>query len=170
MGSWYTNPVVWIGAITALLIAGRVVFQIGQWKGKVDETQTAVKAFMDEIRNDVRKIHDRIDDIFGRLPPVEIRGESPLRLTDLGRKLSECLKASALADELVPSLRAHVAGKSPYEVQEFCFEYTAKEYQPEDDLEARIQMCAYENGVKRHQVLRVLVIELRDRLLSRQEG
>ena len=173
MGDWHTSPVVWIGAITAFVIAGRVVFLIGQWKGKVDEAQSAFKrtldAFMVEIRPEIRKIHDRIDDIFGRLPAVEIGGESPLHLTDLGLRISECLGAGALADELVPSLRTRVAGMSPYEVQEFCFEYTAKEYQPAANLEDRIRTCAYENGVKRHQVLRVLAIELRDRLLPRQE-
>ena len=94
MGDWHTNPVVWIGAITAFVIAGRVVFLIGQWKGKVDEAQSAFKRTLDafmveirselrEIRSELRKVHDRIDEIFGRLPAVEIGGEGPLHLTDL---------------------------------------------------------------------------------------
>ena len=181
MGDWRTSPVVWIGAITAFVIAGRVVFLIGQWKGKVDEAQSAFKRTLDafmveirselrEIRSELRKVHDRIDEIFGRLPAVEIGGEGPLRLTGLGLRISERLGAGALADELVPSLRARVAGMSPCEVQELCFEYTAEEYQPAANLEDRIRTCAYENGVKRHQVLRVLAIELRDRLLAETGG
>ena len=65
--------------------------------------------------------------------------------------------------------QSYTPGMSPCEVQELCFEYTTEEYQPAANLEDRIRMCAYENGVKRHQVLRVLAIELRDRMPPRQE-
>ena len=167
MGDWYTNPVVWISAITALVIVGRVVFLIGQWKGKVDEAQSAFKtsldSFMEEIRADIKRIFERIG-------PATATSGSPIRLTDLGRKISAHLDAGAIADSLVPQLRARVSGMQPYEVQELCFAYIRGDgYAPPDDVKALILQCAFDNGLKREQVLDVIAIELRDRLLPRQE-
>ena len=169
MGGWYTNPVVWIGAITALVIIGRVVFLIGQWKGKVDEAQSAFKttlvSFMEEIRAEVGRIHARIDDIFGSLPRTEIASGSPLTLTDLGRRISDCLNAKALAATIADSLRERARGRKPYQIQEMCFDYVKNDYDPPVEVVDAIGECAYEHGVKRDQVLNVLAVELRDKLL-----
>jgi hypothetical protein len=170
MGGWYTNPVVWIGAITALVIIGRVIFLIGQWKGKVDEAQSAFKttlaSFMEEIRAEAGRVHARIDDIFGRLPRAEITSGSPLTLTDLGRRISDCLNAKALAGTLADSLRERVRGRKPYQIHEMCFDYVKNDFDPPVEVVDAIGECAYEHGVKREQVLNVLAVELRDQLLS----
>ena len=92
MGDWCTNPVVWISAITALVMAGRAVFLIGQWKGKVDEAQSAFKttleSFMEEIRADIKRIFERIG-------PATATGGSPIGLIDSGRKISARLDPGA---------------------------------------------------------------------------
>ena len=167
MADWYDNPLVWIGAIAMIVALARLVFLFGQWKGKVDEAQstfkTALDAFMEEIRADIKEILERMG-------PAKSTGGSPITLTDLGRKISARLDAGAIADSLVPKIRARVSGMQPYEVQKPCFDYIrGGEFKPTDDVNALIMQCAFDNGLNRDQVLDVIAIELRDRLLSGQE-
>ena len=167
MADWYDNPLVWIGAIAMIVALARLVFLFGQWKGKVDEAQstfkTALDAFMEEIRADIKGI-------LARMGPATSTSGSPITLTDLGRKISERLDAGAIADSLVPKIRARVSGMQPYEIQELCFDYIrGSEFKPTDDVNALIMQCAFDNGLNRDQVLDVIAIELRDRLLPRQE-
>ena len=72
----------------------------------------------------------------------------------------------ALAQGLAPRLQAQIEGKTPYEIQEKCFDYVRHEYRPPDEVETRIKTCAYDHGIKRGQVLDVLAVELRDKLLA----
>ena len=55
--------------------------------------------------------------------------------------------------------------KSPYEIQEFCFQY-AKELDPTPEQKLALDKTAYENGVETSTVRRVLAIVLRDKLLQ----
>lgn len=167
MVDWSTNPLVWIGAITALIIIVGGLIRIGQWIGKVNEAQSTFKttldSFMEEIRTDIKRILERMG-------PATATSGSPIRLTDLGQKISELLDAGAIADSLVPQFRTRVSGMQPYEVQELCFEYIhGNEFTLSDDIEALVLQCAFDNGINRKQVLDVIAIELRDRLLPRQE-
>lgn len=57
----------------------------------------------------------------------------------------------------------------PHQIHDACFEYVDGELKPSSEMEAVIRSCAYENGVKREDVLEVMAIELRDRLLPEQE-
>ena len=171
MGEWYTNPVVWIGAITALVIVGRVVFLIGEWKGNVDNDRRDFKSFMEEIRTELSRIHSRIDDIFGKLGgPATVQTTSPITLTELGQSVSETLGASAWAEERAPRLLKRVADAGAYDIQVFAYQYVEDEFTPDPAMEATIKQCAYENGLRRKQVLDVLAIELRDRLLRLRRG
>ena len=166
MGEWYTNPVVWIGAITALVVVGRVVFLIGEWKGNVDNDRRDFKSFMNDIRTELSRIHSRIDDIFGKLGgPATVKTESPITLTDLGQTISEKLGAAAWAAEKAPVLAAQVAESGAYDIQTFAFEYVERDSTFDAATNAQIKQCAYENGLRRKQVLDVFAIELRNRLL-----
>ena len=172
---WYSNPVVWIGSLSLAAVVVGAIFSIGQWKGRldadrstlrkdIDSDRVTIRDFMAEIRADIKKI-------FERLPPplTTVAGVSPLRLTELGRKISARLTASAIADGLAPHLRERVAGLQPYEIQELCFAYIRDEYEPPDDLRTLILQCAFDNGIDREQVLNVIAIELRDQLLPPTE-
>ena len=163
MSEWYANPLVWIGVLSSSAVVTGVIFAIGQWKGKVDSDRSSFKrtldAFMSEIRVDIKRI-------FERLPPAPtVAGASPLRLTEPGREISDRLDASAIADNLVPELRERVADMQPYDIQELCYKYIRNEYEPPDDVKALILQYAFDNGIDREQVLDVIAIELRDRLL-----
>ena len=156
----------WIGAGAAALV------KLGMWIGGANKHMTAVEKhvegaqkhmsaverFMVEIRHDLRRLLHR----FG-----ESASEgSPLRLTELGRKISDTVDAPAWARETAKILRPRVEGKPPYEVQDACFSFVDDEFEPEDEFHAAIGMCAYELGIDDIQVLTVLAITLRDELLT----
>ena len=158
MKEFFTNiPLtVWVAFLLPLIGA---IFVLGQWKGKVDSDRASFKEFMKEVRNDIKEM-------LRRLPSHTLAGGSPLQLTNLGRSISERLGAAALAQDMAPLLQAQIKEKKPYEIQEKCFDYVRHEYEPPDEVESLIKTCAYDHGIDLGQVLDVLAVELRDKLLA----
>ena len=146
-------------AATVLIAVITLAFKIGDWRGHVDSDRDTFKKFITEVRDDIKEI-------LKRLPPDTVKGTSPLQLTELGESISEELKASDWAKGTAPLLIAQIRGKHPYEIQEFCLEYATKLFTPSEDLDRKIQTCAYQKGISKEQVLRVLAVELRDELLK----
>ena len=144
-----------------------------KWRADVDTDRDAFKTFMSSIRQEIDKIHShidkihsRIDDIFGKLGgPATLKNASPTMLTELGQSISETLGASDWAEDLAPRLLKRVADADAYDIQVFAFQYVEDEFTPTPWMEATIKQCAYENGLRRKQVINVLAIELRDQLL-----
>ena len=136
-----------------------------EWRAGVDTDRRDLKAFMTEIRAELSRIHSRIDDIFGKLGgPATVKTASPITLTDLGRSISETLEASAWAADRAEELSDRIANSPAYDIQELAFQYVER-YVPDNALEEKIKQCAYENGLRRKQVLDVLAMELRARPL-----
>ena len=152
MAGWLTNPLF-------LLVAASTLIGVGIWIGKVNEHRNTVHAFMVEIREDIKRI-------LGRLPSATVGGHSPLQLTELGQSISEALDAPRWAEGSARMLAVRAKGKLPFDIQDFCMRYVHHEFHPSADLEAKIKSCAYENGIDSKQVLDVLAIELRDKLLT----
>ena len=117
--------------------------------------------FMKEIRDDIKKIFDR-------LPPTLIVGSSPIKLTDLGKSISDEVGARKTAQQLSSKLIERAKDKNPYEIQDLCFNYIRDEYVPDIKLLKKLQVCAYENGVDIDKILDVLAVELRDVLLEKK--
>ena len=159
MNEWFANPLFLIAFLSLLSVAAGAIFAFGLWKGKVDSDRASFKEFMKEVRNDIKEI-------LRRLPSHTLAGGSPLRLTDLGKSISERLGAPALAQNLAPLLQERIEKKTPYEIQEMCFDYIRHEYKPPDEVESLIKTCASDNGVDRGQVVDVLAVGLRDKLLG----
>ncbi len=151
------------GTITSIAVAvialGTVLFVTGRWVGSVNEHRNIVKDTLAEIREDVKNILKRI-------PPSTVASESPLRLTDFGQDISEQLDAKTWARRTAAQLRNEVEGKQDFEVQEFCFDYVGTQFKPDDEQGRKVGKIAYEHGIDREQVLKVLTIELRDALLE----
>ena len=82
MNEWYTNPLFWIAFLSLLPMAAGALFAFGQWKGRVDSDRALFKGLMAEIRNDIKEI-------LRRLPSPTVAANSPLRLVDLGKSISE---------------------------------------------------------------------------------
>ena len=93
-----------------------------EWKGEVNTDRTHFKEFMQEIRK-------KIDQIFDRLPLTVSVGQSPIRLTDLGKVISKELDAPTWAGRLAIIVEDRVKGKEAYDIQEYCFEYVNEHLQ-----------------------------------------
>ena len=159
MNEWFANPLFWIAFLSLLSVAAGAIFAFGQWKEKVDSDRASFKEFMKEVRKNIKEI-------LRRLPSHTLAGGSPLRLTDVGKSISERLGAPALAQDLAPLLQERIERRTPYETKEMCFDYIRHEYKPLDEVESLIKTCAYDNVIDRGQVVDVLAVELRDRLLG----
>ena len=128
-----------------------------RWTTKIDTVVDGFSGFMAEIRDDIKQI-------FLRLPPVPVAGNSPLRLTDFGVKMAAHMNAKQWASNLAPSLRFNVSEKRAFEIDEFSRTYV--ETSLTDDMNERVSACGYEFGVDRDNVLKVLHVVLRDELLT----
>ena len=160
MSDWMAWPYMVPAGIAVLAL----VFGVGKWVGGVNSDRGSFNAFMKGVQDDLGSIRASIEKILHRLPPVTVAHSSPIALTDLGRKVSRELDAPGWARRTAPKLVAGIEGQDRYAIQETCFEYVGGKL--DADMEARVRSCAYENGLDREQVVRVLAVELRDRLLD----
>ena len=149
---WVVNPL-GIATIIGMLIGA------GVWIGSVNTDRTSFKDFMAEVRKDIKAILER-------LPTPVAAGKSPLQLTGLGNKISKSLKAKDWASNIAQELKEQVVDKEAYDIHDFCFNYVSNEMEASPEQEKLLKACAYEAGVNREQVLTVLAIELRDKLLE----
>lgn len=133
------------------------------WVGRMTEFKSATTKLLEEIREDVKKIFDR-------LPPATVASDSPLRLTNLGEKIGKELDAREWAAEQIEKRGLTGEGKLPYEVQEMCRDYVHDKFDPAPELESKLKQVAYENGIDSEQVLDVLMVVLRDVILAMQES
>lgn len=163
LDEWARTPLIII-AILAVLGAvagiGSAVWRIARWTQKVDG---AVENW-EEIKKQITKIEENITKIFQQLPAAAVTGSSPLRLTELGEKIADSLGAQEWASLLVPSLLAEVGDKEPFEIDSFCHNYTRTKLT--DEWQRKIAQAAYEFGLEREEVQKVLAVVLRERLLG----
>ena len=159
------NPI-WI--VVGLAAAG-VLIAIGRWIGAVNADRGTFGSSVEAVRDEIREIRDDIRKLLQGQPSNTVSSDSPLKLTEVGIKVSEVLDAAKLADDLAAELRPRAEGKHAYDIQELAFRFVRDEYGPDAEIESKIKQCAYDNGLNRNEVLDVLAIELRDRLLPDSE-
>ena len=165
MDEWYANPVVWtLVGLAIVAAAGRFWY----WRGQVDSDRDTFKTFMNEFGKKIDEIQKNVHELIGATRSVSKPG-SPLTLTELGKKVSNCLKSKDIIQNMEPIPSDQIHGKQPYEIHDICFDYVHDKLQPSPEMEVAIRSCAYENGVKYRDVLEVMAIELRDRLLQNHE-
>lgn len=160
------SPLFVVAAVSGL---AALIFKAGVWKSKVDSgmsgAEKSMEGFRSEMRDFMREIRSDIKKIFNRLSPTTGSG-SPISLTELGEKVSREIDAPEWARRMAPAFLDEVKGRSPYSIQEFCMDFCTSKYKPDDDLKNRFEQCAFDNGIDLDSVLRVLGVELRDRLFE----
>ena len=159
MSDWLSNPVTYILA----LAVGTAIVKILWWIRDVTRGEKDFRVFVKEIKDDMKTIREHITDIFKRLPDPVIAGASPFQLTDLGRKLSAELGAEEWAANLAPTLSDDVAGKKPFQIDEYAEKYVRDNLS--DEMVNLVAACAYDAGRTREDVLPVLCVVLRDELI-----
>ena len=156
------NPL-WIvaglGAVTLLIGVVTFIFQAGGWYKNVNSDRNRFNEFMEEVRQDIKKI-------LLRLPSPVATKSSPIRLTDLGEAISDGVNAKGIVNEIADEIIEQARGKTKYQIQELCQDYFKNKYEPDHDTLSVMEMCAFENGVKLEEVRTVLSIELRDRVFE----
>ena len=158
------NPLWILVGLTVLGLAVKGLFWLRDvhiakegWSKFTTET---FPAFADEIR----EIRGRIDQLFERIPqPKTLSTASPVSLNELGRRVAESLDTQTWAARVAPTLTNEIAGKRPFEIDQFCEEYVGTRI--DDQLGERVSACAYDFGLPRYAVLAVLRVELRDELI-----
>ena len=171
MPGWLT-PILIMAAVGVVLTVGGFIWKAARWSGRVDadrenfkdnaeKDRSTMKEFMVEIRDDVKKI-------FQRLPPVPVAGQSPARLTEFGEQISQKIQGKAWAAKLAPSLVPEVAGMAEYQVEDFCRKYVHTRLKAAD--KEKVLMGMYEFGIDREDILAVLKIILRDELFKQRHA
>ena len=158
MSAYWVVISVTVALVTALFTFAVLVFKFGSWYGEVNSDRKMFKEFMREIRKN-------INDILDRLSPPPTISESPIRLSELGERISKNIGAKAWAAEVAQELVDQARGMDPFQVQTLSFDH-AKSFEPDDELLAKMRQSAYEAGIDLEGVERVLGVELRDNLLQ----
>lgn len=160
MEEWaVSNPWPFAGIAVAVIV---IIFGIGKWVGAINSDRASFKTFMNEVRDDIKRI-------LARLPTPTVEPGSPLQLTEFGEKISRSLGVKDWALNEAMGLLAEVEEKEPYEVHDFCVDHVQMQFDLGDALYVRIRAGAYENGTTVKSVQDVFVIELRDALLRLME-
>lgn len=158
--NWFSTPVI----VTAVVVVASAFIGVGVWIGRVNSDRASFKEFMQEIRSDIKRI-------FERLPPATIAGQSPIRLTELGKKIADEIGAEELVSPHVVGIGSKAKDKIEYEIQEMCFKFIDEMYPTLTPLpKAKIQTAAYDNGIDVGQVLDVLRVVLRDAVLNQRHS
>ena len=162
------NPL-WI--LAGLALAGAIgggIWKVSAWHANVNSDRKTFKEFMERFEGKIDKLMGHIERLMDwQSGPAFERG-SPLKLSEVGRGISDALDIPAMAKELVPKVRPKVEGKVPYDIQEFCFTYIRNEYDLPPEAEKRIKEYVYALGLDVDDVLDVLSIKLRDELLGKE--
>ena len=147
-----------VSAVAVLLTIGVLLFKIGAWKGHLDASLTS-------IENSIRDVKNLIYQYFSPASRRPITTESPLRLTDLGKKIAEQIEADEWASDLAINLKLRTIGKSNYEIQELAIAHAQALDLTDEQRASLVYEAAFDSGLDYSQVLRILGVVLRDKLL-----
>ncbi len=134
-----------------------------KWKGRVDTLLERIGGDLERIGKELAELRQIVFTRFG-IPLVF--SKNPLQLTEHGKTVSEEITARAWVERVAGALNEEVEGKDAYEIQDFCFKYVENTDQYNDEERQAIRDTAYKRGIKAEDVLQVLAIELRDKLLK----
>lgn len=165
-----------IGLITALTTA---VWRLAGWWREhtlkhtaTDKNFTGIDKVLAEIKSEIKAFKEEFRTFMGAKPQVAMAAQvamtdSPMRLNELGEKVSLCVDAKGIAKQVAPNVQELLSSHNPYDVQDRCKRYFTEDgdFQPSADQLDTFKQCAYEHGIKLEQVRYVCAIELRDELL-----
>ena len=162
MTEWLKTTLIIIVALALVSAIGGGIWKIATWKANVDSDRSTFKStlesFMKEIRDDIKGMLSRLP------PPSLVKTNSPLSLSDFGKKVAKDMDAYKWAAELAPSLIDEVKGMAPFQIDEFAAKYSQSRLT--DYWEGVVAATAYDTGLSRDDIRVALHITLRDQLLS----
>ena len=162
MSEYLTDPKWWIVFFSACGVVWAIVnrmLKAHRWWVNHGNSHDWIKDVLGEIKDDIKALM--------REKPAVLEQGSPLRLTELGSKVSICVDAKRLAITLAGDLQDQLPSDNPYDIQDWCKRFFEQEYEPAPELLDTFKRCAFEHGIKLEQVHDVCAMELRDELLER---
>lgn len=127
-----------------------------------------VKADIEGLKADMIGVKADIKTLYILLPIQGFQSQSPLQLTDHGRKISDDLSMEEWAEAHAPLLVEQVAGKDEFEFFDFCQQYVNGQFNPSDPKDIELRRVAFHRRVPRDVVIGVYAIVLRDTIIRLQ--
>ena len=144
----------------------RVDAQVTALEERID---TGLKTLRDEVRQQQAETRRTLDILLLRVGGVAetATGNSPLKLTELGKRIEASLEPTEWIAATAEQMRPRAAGLEPFEIDALCQEYVRNSL--DDEWRHRVLRAVYEFGSDERAVEDVLRILLRDALLTRSE-
>ena len=172
--SWVVIFGVVITVVTSVVSLIAWVRNAGKSSARLESEMKALGKGQGELRDDINGLTRRIDSIletligatlFGR-PVKTSSSESPLALTELGKKVSKRLDVPSLVAGHASKLRKQADGQVDYDIQALSLDFINNKFRPTKDVERKLKQCAFDDGISLFEVHIVLAIELRDQLMK----
>jgi len=140
-----------------------LILRIGEWKGNVNSDRENFKSFIEKVEKRLEDIADKIS----RLSSKTLENNSPVSLTELGKSISQEINASNWAEGIALKFVDDLQGSRAYEIEKFSFScLRGNKAVLSEAMNEKIEICAYEHGLPKTEILDVLAVELRDELLK----
>ena len=131
---------------------------------------SGIESTVDEMRRDLAYLKGSLDIL--RTPEQLLKAHSPISLTDEGKRVAMELGAETMISRnwqnILTIMDADLAGKTPYDIQQYCLEEVSvqpERFFPKEDLDA-IKKYAYSHGRPVELYTRMIGILIRDAYLK----
>ena len=166
---------IYVGMRAGIIPSSRDMDEISK---NIDEANRNARGNVAEINEKINRINERLA---GQTTAVNmlmaeeklgtVISESPLTLSEKGKKISESIDAEEIVNSRLDELRAEFEGLSnSYDIQEKAMELGESIY---DDLPENVKNSAkeeiYQNGLQLFQIYPVFSLILRDAILKERE-
>lgn len=167
MLEFVSHPVVVVGVGLAIVGA---IWKFGVWFGAVNSDRDSLKEFMKEMRTELKGIHSELRRIFEKLPSPTVGSNSPVALTEFGKKVSEAVDAPQWAEEHASVLALETEGSEEFEVYNLCVKHVDTEFSSSQEFQRSVRAHAYQLGTGEKNVLEVYYVVLRDVVLEKHQS
>ena len=154
-----------LSSIAAVVVIGSAILSAGIWIGRVNADRCSFAKFMERIDSVIETIQSDIHRIFERLPKVTTKEDSPITLTDLGNTVSREIDAKAWAKMKAVELKDKILEQEDFKLHELSAGYLANDFKPDREFDEKMRKCAYDHGIDDEQIMKVLMVELREALI-----
>lgn len=161
------NAMAILATVSCLGILGGIgafIYKWGRWTGSVDTDRATFKEFMNEVRQNIREI-------LARIPPVTTAGQSPIELTDLGKKVVTMLNPHHWIESYAQERLSRTSDMSLYQIQQDAFEFADNELLNRIKIDdpkrfKDIENCAFRHGIPVSEVMKALGVVLRNKIFE----
>lgn len=154
------NPV-WVVVIFAV---GGIVWKFNGWYHKVNSDREYFHKSFDKLTEKIDRIYERLLTLTSKTIGTGI----PLTLTPLGKEVAEDINAKEISNPIFNDVAKGLKDYSAYDIQNECFDFVRKHWESPSDIDRKTKESAFKRGITKHDVLDVIAIFLRDKILASQ--